>query len=154
MSGFYNRVTEDGAYVAGRDRIDQDQYDYVLNRNAVMRGNLAEAPFMMPGQNVSFYGPLAGNRVTKDSFMQGRGTTLSKDPNNEVNYLPVSLFNQPQLKSSCDRVDLLPLFTRLKPSCNGLKESNITQYYLRKQHIQPNDWLPIQKGTTQAIQSI
>jgi hypothetical protein len=129
MAGYYNRWSQDGAYVHGRDELDQGQYDYTLYRNAVMRGGVAEAPFMMPVQNVDFYGPLAGNRVTKESFLQGRGSTLSRDPQNEVLYLPSSLFTQPPVKSSCDRVDMLPMFTRLKPSCNGLTETDVTQYW-------------------------
>lgn len=128
MAGTYNRVTLDGCYAKGRDDIDNQVYDYTLYRPAAMRINLEEAQFMTPVQNVDFYGPLAGNRVTKESFLQGRGTTLSKCPDCEVNYLPESLFNRPPIKSSCDRVDLLPMFTRVKPSCNGLKETQTVEY--------------------------
>lgn len=123
MSGFYDKSTLDGCWNKAKDNIDNQVYDYTLWRPAVMRPR-AEAGLMTPVQNVDFYGPLAGNRVTKESFMQGRGTTLSKCPDCEVNYLPESLFNQPPIKSQCDRVDLLPMFTRVKPTCNGLRETD------------------------------
>lgn len=127
MAGIHNRVWEDGCANAQQDKWNDGIYDYVLWRPAVMRG-VEEAHFMAPAQNVDFYGPLAGNRVTKESFLQGRGTTLSKCPDCEVNYLPASLFNQPPVKQQCDRVDLLPMFTRVKPTCNGLRETDTTQY--------------------------
>ena len=137
MSGYYDRVTLDSGWEKGRDLIDSRSYDYVLNRNAVMRQNQVKAPFMMPVQNVDMYGPLAGNRVTQESFIMGRGHTLSKDPTSEVTYLPMSLFNKPaEVKSECDRIDLLPTFTRLKPSCNGLKETEVTQYSYMPGHFQ------------------
>jgi hypothetical protein len=136
MAGFYDRSTLDSGYERGRDIIDEGVYDYNLYRAAAMRQNLTQAPFMSPAQNVDFYGPLVGNRVTKESFLQGRGHTLSKSPDNEVNYLPESLFNQPQIKSQCDRVDLLPMFTRVKPTCNGLRETNVTQYSFSPEHFQ------------------
>ena len=128
MSGYYDKWSLDSGYERGRDIIDEGSYDYTLYRGAVMRQNLTQAPFMTPAQNVDFYGPLAGNRVTKESFLQGRGQTLSRSPDNEVTYLPESLFNQPPIKSQCDRVDLQPMFTRVKPTCNGLRETNITSY--------------------------
>lgn len=135
MAGFYDRVTLDSGYEKGRDVIDQGSYDYTLYRGAVMRANRVEAPFMMPAQNVDFYGPLAGNRVTRESFIMGRGHTLSKGPDNEVTYLPESLFNRPtEVKSTCDRVDLEPLFTRVKPSCNGIKETDVFAYSLMPGH--------------------
>lgn len=129
MSGFYNRVTLDSGYEKGRDYVDQSTYDYVLNRHAVMRNRL-EAPLMAPAQNVDFYGPLTGSRVTRESFLMGRGHTLSKGPDNEVYYLPGSIFPAHENKSSCDRVDLEPLFTRVKPSCNGIKETDTFAYNL------------------------
>ena len=130
-SGFYDRVTLDSGFEKGRDVIDQGTYDYTLYRGAVMRANRVEAPMMTPAQNTDFYGPLAGNRVTRESFMQGRGHTLSKGPENEVFYLPESLFNRPaNVQSQCDRVDLEPMFTRVKPSCNGLKETDTFAYSL------------------------
>jgi hypothetical protein len=128
MSGYYDKSTLDGCWDKAKNNIDNQVYDYTLYRPAVMRINRIEAPFMMPAQNVDFYGPLAGNRVTKESFLMGRGATLSKCPDCEVNYLPSSLFNQPPVKSQCDRVDLLPMFTRVKPTCNGLKQTDVSEY--------------------------
>jgi len=125
----------DSAYEQGRDVVDQGYSDYVLQRNAVMRSNRTEAPLMTPVQNVDFYGPLAGNRVTRESFLMGRGHTLSKGPSNEVYYLPTALFNRPaNIQSQCDRVDLEPMFTRVKPSCNGIKETDIFAYSLMPGH--------------------
>ena len=135
-AGFYNRVSMDSGYEKGRDVIDQGAYDYNLYRGAVMRSNRVEAPFMTQAQNVDFYGPLTGNRVTKESFIQGRGHTLSRGPDNEVFYLPGSLFPQVQIKSQCDRVDLEPMFTRVKPSCNGIKETDTFAYSLMPGHFE------------------
>ena len=128
MAGIYNKVTFDSGYERGRDIIDEGLNDYTLYRGAVMRQNVTQAPFMTAGQGTDFFGPLTGNRVTKESFLQGRGQTLSKSPDNEVTYLPESLFNQPMIQSKCDRVDLMPLFTRVKPTCNGLRETDVTAY--------------------------
>jgi hypothetical protein len=123
MAGFYDKVTLDSGYEKGRDVID--------------RANRVEAPLMTPVQNVDFYGPLVGNRVTRESFMQGRGHTLSKGADNEVYYLPEALFNRPPvIQSQCDRVDLEPMFTRVKPSCNGLKETDITAFSLMPGHFE------------------
>lgn len=137
MAGYNSRVTLDSGYEKGRDMIDQGTYDYTLYRGAVMRANRVEAPLMSPVQNVDFYGPLAGNRVTRESFIMGRGHTLSKGPDNEVYYLPESLFNRPaNVKSQCDRVDMEPMFTRVKPSCNGIKETDIFAYSLMPGHFE------------------
>lgn len=136
MSGYYDRVTLDSGWEKGRDMIDQGSYDYVLNRAAVMRGNDVKAPFLTPAAGIDFYGPLAGNRVTRESFIMGRGQTLSKSPDNEVTYLPVSLFDRPaDVKQKCDRVDLEPMFTRVHPSCNGIKETDIFAYSLMPGHF-------------------
>ena len=136
MSGFYSKVTFDGGYERGRDIIDDGSYDYVLNRNAVMRQGQLKANFSAPAQGIDFYGPLASSRVTRESFIQGRGHTLSRDPDAEVTYLPMSLFNQPPLHSSCDRIDMLPQFTRVKPTCNGLRETIITPFAFSPGHFE------------------
>lgn len=128
MSGYYDRVTMDSSYELARDMIDNRQYDYTLYRGAVMRQNRTEAPFMTPAQNVDFYGPLTGSRVTQESFIMGRAATASRNPDSEVNYLPESLFPAHQVKSTCDRIDLQPMFTRLKPSCNGLRQTDSSAY--------------------------
>jgi hypothetical protein len=136
-AGFYNRVSMDSGYERGRDVIDQGVYDYNLFRSSVMRPNRIDAPFMTVAQNVDFYGPLTGNRVTKESFIQGRGHTLSRGPDNEVFYLPSSVFPQVDLKpTQCDRVDLEPVFTRVKPSCNGIKETDVFAYSLMPGHYE------------------
>jgi hypothetical protein len=137
MSGFYDRVTMGSGWEKGQDIINQGRYDYSIYRGAAMRTNRTQAPFLGPAQHIDFYGPLTGNRVTKESFIMGRGHTLDKNPNNEVYYLPLAVFNQPpEITSTCDRIDLQPMFTRVKPSCNGLKETDLTMYMMMPGHYQ------------------
>ena len=135
MAGYYDRVSLDSGYEKGRDVVDQASNDYTLNRSAVMR-NRPGAPLMTAAQNVDFYGPLTGSRVTRESFIMGRGHTLSKGPDNEVYYLPASVFPQHETKQDCDRVDLEPLFTRVNPSCNGIKETDTFAYNLMPGHFE------------------
>lgn len=129
MAGIYDRTTMDSCHEKFEDELDQKIYNYTLDRNAVMRQNLVQAPFMSQGRQPDFYGPLAGDRVTKESFLQGRGHRINKCPDCEVRYLPKSLFNEPTIKSSCDRVDLQGLYTRVPKSCNGLSETIVTPHF-------------------------
>jgi hypothetical protein len=128
MAGVYNNVYMDSCYEAANDKLDRKIYDYNLDRKAVMRPNMTQAPFLSDGRQPDFYGPKVGNRVTRESFLQGRGHCLNKCPDCEVVYLPGSLFPNVPIKSNCDRVDLQSLYTRLPRSCNGLSETIITPY--------------------------
>jgi hypothetical protein len=103
-----------------------------------MRRGFFKAPLLSPVQNVDFYGPKSGNLITKESFLQGRGQTLSKCPYNEVISLPNSLFFDTPNNSPppCERVDMLPSFTRLNPVCNGIRETDITQYFYSPEKFQ------------------
>lgn len=128
MAGFYNRLKMDGCWEQFEDQVNDRQNDYVLARDAAMRENLTQAPFMSAGRQPDFYGPLVGNRVTRESFLQGRGQVLSKCADCEVVYLPESLFPEYNVRSKCDRADLDALYTRVPKSCNGLMETNVTPY--------------------------
>lgn len=128
MAGFYNQLWFDPGYELAKDELNERQYDYNLTRNAVMRQNVVQAPFLSAGRAPEFYGPLVGNRVTRESFMQGRGAIKSKSPQCEVTYLPESLFPAHTVRTKVDRVDLESFYTRLPRSCNGLAETEVTPY--------------------------
>jgi hypothetical protein len=129
MAGVYNNVYLDSCYEEFQDEKNDGIYDYVLNRDAVMRPNTVEAPLLSAGYQPDFYGPLVGNRVTRESFLQGRGHCVNKCPDCGVVYLPESLFPAHGTASKCDRVDMQPLYTRLPKSCNGLSETIVTPYH-------------------------
>lgn len=124
MAGMYTRSTMDSCFEKGEDVQNSKIYDYNLSRDAVMRQNVVKAPMLSVGRQPDFYGPLIGNRVTKESFLQGRGHCLNNCPDCEVTYLPESVFPKHTVQSTCDRVDLDGLYTRLPKSCNGLAESD------------------------------
>jgi len=115
--------------------IDNNQsYDYVMYRDAVMRKNTTQAPMLSAGYQPSFYGPLTGNRVTRESFLQGRGHTSSKCPDCEVVYLPASLFPDKNVVTPCERVDMQPMYTRVPKSCNSISEVDTFAYQLMPGH--------------------
>lgn len=130
MAGLYNNLWNDNGYEQAKDELNERSNDYNLARNAHMRQNVVQAPFMSAGLQPDFYGPLVGNRVTRESFLQGRGAIKSKSPQCEVTVLPDSLFPMHTVRSNCDRVDLESMYTRLPRSCNGLSETEVTPYRL------------------------
>jgi hypothetical protein len=148
MSGFYNNLKFDSCYQDNQVFQDQSQNDYVLNLNAVYRqGDPPIRPLSVSSQP-TFYGPLRGSLVTQESFLEGRGQTLTDCPSGEVFWLPESLFpantayNQP---STCQRSDLEPLQSRMKKSCNGLEETDTSEYWML-----PGNWQNGYSGPTMA----
>lgn len=128
MSGYYSSLAYDPQYIQEQEQRNNIRYDYVLNRSAVMRNNVVRAPMLGLGQNATFVGPMAGSRVTLESFLTGRGHTLSKNPGCGVYYLPSSVLSGTNQEPQVGRIDLQPLQTRTQPSCNGLRETVITPY--------------------------
>jgi len=124
MAGIYTRMTLDSCFEQADDAQNQKIYDYNLDRSTVMRQHTVKAPLLSAGRQPDFYGPLAGDRVTKESFLQGRGHCLNKCPDCEVTYLPESLFPKKNIKPSCEHVDLQGLYTRIPKSCNGISETD------------------------------
>jgi hypothetical protein len=133
MAGYYNSLKFDTAYADAQVYEDQTIGDYVLNLKASYRqGETPALPAGVVGQP-TFYGPMRGSLVTQESFLQGRGQTLCRGPDCDVLWLPESLFpaqttyNQ---QPTCERTDLEPLQTRMKRSCNGLEETDTSEYWM------------------------
>jgi len=129
MAGYYDNVQLDSCYELYYDKVNDKTYGYTMDRNYVMRPNLVQAPLLRRGALPDFYGPKVGNRVTQESFLQGRGHCTNKCPDCEVIYLPGSVFpHRRPVQSSCERVDLDPFYTRVPKSCNGLVETDLSVY--------------------------
>jgi hypothetical protein len=94
MAGYFDRVQSDACHQRFEDHINHGVNQYNLNLNANYRVNLNQAMPLSQGKQPSFYGPLRGRRVTQESFLQGRGHTLSDCPDFGVRWLPETLFPQ------------------------------------------------------------
>lgn len=137
MSGYYDNIFYDSSNELYRDNLQAQTTNYVMNKSYWMR-DTKQVPLLGPVQNVDFYGPLVGRRVTQESFLQGRGGTLSKNPACEIVMLPEKLFpNTPYRPPSCERVDLQPLMPRVKPTCNGLRETDMFPFYQMPENFKP-----------------
>lgn len=137
MSTVYDRISMSNPREQVRQSMDALNQDYVMNRNSWMRPNVEQPTNFTYAQNIDFHGPLSGNRVTQESYMQGRGRVLSKNPASDVTVLPASVFpERTPLIPVCERVDLLPMSTRVKPTCNGIREAVTTNYALMPEFYQ------------------
>lgn len=149
MAGIYNRLDQDPAFELAQDYMNNGIYQYTLFRPAVMPVGVSQAPNLQPVQNQSFHGPLAGRRVTQESFLQGRGHTLSKAPGNDVIYLPQSVFStDPKAIPDCSNVSMMAQHSRLKSSCSGVREMDTSQYALS-----PGKWQGDYAGVNSIVQT-
>ena len=135
MSGYYNRLKNDPCEKEFQDYQNLTFHDHVMNLDANYRPALNKAPLLSQGLQPSFWGPLRGVNVTRDSMLQGRGQTLSKCPDCGVRWLPETLFPYKKPMSSsektpCYRSDIQPLYTRVPRSCSSLAETDVTSYFL------------------------
>lgn len=141
MAGYYNNLWSDPCFQQYDDQLNQGINDYQLTLNAHYRTNMNQAMPLSTGRQPDTYGPLRGRRVTQESFLQGRGQALSDCPDCGVRWLPETLFPQNSgVQSQCQRTDIQPLYTKVPKSCNGLQETDITQY-----SFMPGAW---QRGYT------
>lgn len=138
MAGYYNRPKFDSCNNDFDTYKAQSVNDYVLNLNAHYRQGEPEVVPLSVGNLPTSYGPLRGSLVTQESFLQGRGQTLADCPDCEVIWLPESLFptSAAPRATSCARTDLEPLQTRQRPSCNGIKETDTSQYWMMPSNYQ------------------
>lgn len=133
MSGYYDGLKWDASYADGQVYDQQASADYVLNLNAFYRQGAPPIQPLSVANQPTFYGPLRGSLVTQESFLQGRGQTLSAGPDCGVRYLPESLFpaqTAHNMQPRCQVTDLEPLQTRMRRSCNGLEEMDTSQYWM------------------------
>lgn len=138
MAGIQNNLRFDCGYQQDMDRRNQQVDHYNLYRQAHMRPDVVQAPFLSAALQPSTFGPLTGRRVTQESFLRGLGQCRSEDPNYDVIHLPVSLFPQgPQKMPTGQRIDLFPQQTRTQKSCNGLSETDVTAYRFSPERFQP-----------------
>ena len=130
MAGIYNRVGQDLCAVQYETALNDAVSNYQLDLKAEMRPQ-PKAQFLGLGTQPSFWGPLRGNRVTQESFLQGRGHVLSDCPDCGVYRLPNSLFprvDSAEKKPACQRTDLQPEYTKQPRACNGLSELDTSCY--------------------------
>lgn len=105
--------------------------EYHMNPYSVYRQGQVPSVNAGLGVNIDFYGPKRGSLVTQESFLQGRGQSLSNSPSCDVVYLPESLFPTPNAynrMSSCYGADLEPGQTRSLKTCDSLSEVDNTKY--------------------------
>jgi len=140
MAGFHNKVEDDACYIQYNEQVSQKINDYTLDRNAQMRGQ--KAAFSARGRQPDFYGPLGGARVTKESYLQGRGHIQSECPNCQVTYLPETLFSNGKEMQANGATECLlePFYQRMPRNCNSLSETDVSSY-----HFMPGHW---QRGYT------
>lgn len=126
MSGFYNSLRFDTCNNDQQAYVDSAISDYNLNLAAYWRPQEGVPALTAVGVSPSFFGPIRGALTTQESFLQGRGQSLSACAQCEVRYLPESLFTPPPTSATptvkCFRTDLEPQYTKYKKSCNGLQD--------------------------------
>jgi len=124
----YNTLKSDTCEKQYEDQVNEDTYLYNSFLPSVWRPDMTVVAPMMRGSQPSFYGPLAGKRVTMESYLQGRGNILSKCPDAGVNYLPPDLFNDPALQmgaSVCTQTVLEPTYVQYKKACDSISNADI-----------------------------
>lgn len=133
MAGVNTTLNFDPAYAQYQSWRQVQQNDYVMNLNAVYRQGQPPIRSLSVANQPSFYGPLRGSLVSQESFLQGRGQVLGDAPEFDVRMLPESLFpshTESNEMPACQRTDLEPLQTRMRKSCNGIEEVDMSQYWM------------------------
>ena len=126
----YNTLKSDTCDRQYDDQVNQDTYLYNSFLPSVWRPNMTVVQPMSRGSQPDFYGPLAGRRVTMESYLQGRGNILSKCPDAGVNYLPPELFSDPNLQLNqnvCTSTALEPTYVTYKKSCDSISNADVGQ---------------------------
>jgi hypothetical protein len=137
MSGYYDNVKYDLCSRQYESALNDAQSDHTFDVKAWTRATDV-APSLGAGISPDFYGAKRGNRVTQESFMQGRGHTLSDCADCGVIQLPAGVFpNNGKMRApACERTDLQGEYTKLPRSCNGLTELDTTGYTMFPMHFQ------------------
>lgn len=137
MAGYYNSLRSDACNREFEDYQNKTHHDYTMNLAAQYRVGQPRPFPLAPGSQPTFWGPLRGVKSTQEAFLQGRGQSLSDCPDCDVRWLPESVFAQGNLSvdAQCQRTDLQPLYTRKPKSCNGLPETDTTQF-----SMMPSAW--------------
>ena len=132
MAGLYTRTTWDVCANDYDTYTSQAASDYHMFLGAYWRPDQQAVTALSVGTQPSTYGPLRGALVTQESFLTRHlGQTLSDCPESDVVYLPETLFPaQPAKSTSCYATDLEPLQTRMKGSCNGIRETDMSAFWM------------------------
>lgn len=137
----YNRLRDDTCSSPQQDKRNTDVSNYNMYSKNFMSPNHDVATYLAEGNSPDFFGPLSNsnnNLILKESFLQGRGHTISKCPTGNVVRLPSTLFSDLNKdKPSTLRVDLQSESTKLKKSCNGLAETVVTPYHFMPGRFEP-----------------
>lgn len=132
MSGYSDRKRFEPCSQSSDALYNQQRSDYVMNPVASLPPGQSKASFLGVGVTPSFYGPLSGSLVTKDSAITGRMQALDRCPESGVRYLPPSLFSTQQpAVSQCQNTTLQLVGTRLKKSCDSISEQDISRFTLQ-----------------------
>jgi hypothetical protein len=119
MAGYYGNIKFDAGSQDYQAYKMYEAANYFMNLNAYYRKEAIPHPLSVVSQP-SFWGPLRGSLVTKESFLQGRGQALADTPASETIYLPESLdWNHANYTVPCQETSLEPLQTRMRRSCTG-----------------------------------
>lgn len=122
----YNTLKADTCEKQYDEHVNDQTYLYNSFLPSVFRPNTVAAQPMMRVSQPDFYGPMTGRRVTMESYLQGRGNILSKCPDAGVNYLPPSLFADPNIQSNtCTSTSLEPTYQQYKKACDSLANADI-----------------------------
>lgn len=138
MAGYYNTPRFDLCNKDFDNFSNQSINDYNLNLAAHYRVGKPRPMPLSQGMQPSFWGPLRGVQITRDSFLQGRGQTLADCPDCDVRWLPESLFpavGTANAASQCQRTDIQSMYTRQPKSCNGLASTDTSEYWMM-----PSNW--------------
>jgi hypothetical protein len=123
----YNTLKSDTCDRQYDDMINQDTYAYNSFLPSVWRPNTMMVQASARGVQPDFYGPMAGNRVTLESYLQGRGNILSKCPDAGVNFIPPQLLNPAIQPNTCTSTELEPSYVTYKKSCDSISNADIGQ---------------------------
>jgi len=126
----YNTLKSDTCDKQYDDLVNEDTYLYNSFLPTVWRPDTVVVQPMMRGSQPDFYGPIAGRRVTQESYLRGYGNILSKCPDAGINYLPPDLFNDQTLAlgtNVCTQTLLEPTYVQYKKSCDSISNADIGQ---------------------------
>lgn len=128
-----NRAFDDPAARKAQESGSLAASDYIFNLAAHMRGKHCYAG--AAGRVCQFYGPLDnvtyGQMVTRDSYLSGRGQSLSNAPEAEVRWLPEDLFAPKATMPISERANELPLTqTRQSRACSSVTNIDVSAYHL------------------------
>lgn len=129
MAGYFDKLNYDLCWRNYQRYQDKASVDRLLEPDSYDRPDLDPVPLLARGSQPSLDDRIFGQRVTQESFLQGRGQALADCPECDVRYLPKSVFpSKGKPMADCYRSDLEAVHTRRPRSCGSLAETDLTTY--------------------------